>query len=316
MIKIPKKITAKLKVLVVASVTLIALRAAYSEESEKCGWDGLGLTSYDPNYFVIAETFSDGELAEDTHIEFYLSIAYPIALNTKAFYWPDRVIPVYNGLYDFYLFGDRYDSAPILSRRQNPGLVFEWNSNTDKVFRLGYFHESNGQTLNDSDGTGATDYQNELDRVDEAYALSQVSRGWDYLSARADFSFDFGEENKNKLTDLLLQLELRNFFDFQTGGSDSEEGIFWEPVTEQPRVREFDGIRLTAEHQFELLKADSSLRLELKTGIGGSDALQNWSYKTSLTWGIFHVFYFDGYGREPSSYHLRSEYAGFGVEFR
>ena len=63
-----------------------------------------------------------------------------------------------------------------------------------------------------------------------------------------------------------------------------------------------------------------SARLELKTGIADADSLKNLTGRITLTKQIegipFSLFYFDGYGKELSTYHLRTQYAGIGLEFR
>ena len=275
-------------------------------------WHG-PLGSADPNYFVAADSFDDPALDEGFHLEFYLSLGYPFHLPASRWNLPraDRIIPIYNGLYDFYFGNSRYKSAPIVSRRQNPGLVMEWDTFTNQTFRFGYFHESNGQTLDEAGGAAA--FALLKAKVDKEYALSRVSRGWDYIMGR----YRFGKDNPERPFRFLGHVELRHYFGFQAFGTiDSEELVFWEPVAEQPGIREFDGVRLMAEQHFPVLKHDASLRLELKTGIGGDQAFENWSSKASCTWGVLHLFYFNGYGREPSTYHLRSSYVGLGVEFR
>ncbi len=143
------------------------------------------LQSEDPNYFVYASPIDNGELdGDDPHVEFYLSIQYPFHLWENARLWqPDHLVAVYNGLYDFYMIpGKRYDSAPVLSRRQNPGAALEWDAGSGGRVRLGYFHESNGQTIDADDGAAA--YARELLQGGREYALSQISRGWDYADVR------------------------------------------------------------------------------------------------------------------------------------
>ena len=65
--------------------------------------------------------------------------------------------------------------------------------------------------------------------------------------------------------------------------------------------------------------AVAAARLELKTGLEHSMG----EYLSGrLTLGAqfdnlrFALFYFNGYGRDPATYHLRTEYAGLGLELR
>ncbi|MCB1845129.1 MAG: hypothetical protein KDI09_19340, partial [Halioglobus sp.] len=60
-------------------------------------------------------------------------------------------------------------------------------------------------------------------------------------------------------------------------------------------------------------------RLDVQTGLESSFA-QYWSGRLTLgaEWDNLRLtlFYFDGYGRDPSTYHLRTQYAGLGLELR
>lgn len=62
---------------------------------------------------------------------------------------------------------------------------------------------------------------------------------------------------------------------------------------------------------------DFKLRTELKAGIhdptnpGGKLTLEIVKRNLRLS-----AFYFNGYGKEPSTYHLRTKYFGLGLEFR
>ncbi len=45
------------------------------------------------------------------------------------------------------------DSSPVISASQNPGIAFEWDADESEhieKYRIGVFHHSNGQTLNES----------------------------------------------------------------------------------------------------------------------------------------------------------------------
>lgn len=272
------------------------------------------LRSDDPNYFVFALPNDNGELkGDEEHIEFYLSICYPLVNTAHPWFTgvPNRLMLVYNGLYDFYMIpGERYDSAPVISRRQNPGAAIEWDIGTSSQLRLGYFHESNGQTLDEDDGITAFNRERAQEGLD--YALGQVSRGWDYVVLRG--KHEYGEAWK-----LMAQVELRQYLHRQGFGTTAkEDAIFWDPANDS-KIQDYDGLRVTYEQHYPRtwLLGDSFVRLELKTGTSDWDSVGNIGGKASLTFHTFwNVFYFKGYGKEPSSYHLESQYAGFGFEFR
>lgn len=271
------------------------------------------LESNDPNYFVIAAPLGNANLNDDElHTEFNLSIKYPFTLpeNTRSFQ-PDRLDVIYNGLFDFYLFDStRYDSGPIISRRQNPGARLLWDLTETSECGFGYFHESNGQTIDQVDG--AASYYDEVAQGGEEYALAQMSRGWDYLQ----FSYQQSGGEKLLWTGLV---EYRQFLPKQGGGSsEREDDIFWDP-SDDSKIQDYDGLRFMYEHEIPTFKCKgrSAVRLELKTGSSGFESLGHLSAKISYTFcNCMQIFYFNGYGKEPSTYHLRTEYAGFGLVFR
>lgn len=305
------------------------------------------LRSDNPNYFALANTEDDDTLEEDMHIEFYLSLQYPLIeewftelkhdegsrINRMI---PNRALFIYNGLFDFYVFeGERYESAPIISRLQNPGLALEWDlkknalNNTYRKIRIAWFHESNGQTLDDEDGMGAAQFAVERDDRGEEYALSQVSRGWDYLSLHfenASNKYIDGNDDPYGKGWWRYQIELRQYCDCQGFGlhSGREDDIFWESVIDQPQIKDFDGFRLSGEMSLSDKLFDTGkyvlARLDLKTGINGFDAVGNVSGRLSLGVAVentrFTLFYHNGYGKDLSTYHIRTNYYGFGVELR
>jgi outer membrane phospholipase A len=272
------------------------------------------LTSLHPNYFSYVFPTGDNELNDESHLEFLLSIQYPIITLSDH----HRIYFSYNGLYDFYITEDsNYKSAPIISRRQNPGLTYHLKTPKTGEIQLGYFHESNGQTLEATDGPTAF---NDLEqKTSQEYALTQVSRGWDYVS------LTYRTRDRPLLsTDTIrqrIQLNLRTYMPKQIFRSAREDKLFWLPPAENATIADYDGLRLL----YEILSLsnrplDFSARIELKTGTASTDALQNLTTRITLLKRIFGIplfaFYFNGYGKETSTYHLRTQYAGIGLEFR
>jgi hypothetical protein len=291
------------------------------------------LSAEDPNFFGYAIPYQDDELDDEEHLEFYISIKSPLFTKPdvwpKGFRWvdsvdaggwiPHRTVFIYNGLYDFYLGSDRYPSSPIISRQQNPGAAFEWDGPKRTQWRLGYFHESNGQSVSTSN-----EYAEAEAEYGEEYAHSQVSRGWDYANLRFLFDSNPGRSNHTSFW-WRYSLEYRRHFDFQGFGSmDKEDEIFWEPVDEQPEIDDYDGLRAMLEYTYD--RGNGNIlngimgRIEAKTGVADMDALENYTGKYTLNlkfWSTWiSAFYFDGYGKEPSTYHRKTQYFGVGIELR
>lgn len=304
------------------------------------------LSSNDPNFFGYAYP-PDDELGDEAHLEFYVSQKYALvdpwfdkfryaadptgarAIRARRAWVPDRLFFIYNGQFDFYAIdSDRYESSPIISRRQNPGLALEWDfPDPRSKFRLGYFHESNGQSLGPSDAdspdplellAAQQEFARKEDRYGADFALAQVSRGWDFWSLR------YQRSSHGYMADFdpkwyQLQAELRVYSEDQLFGGSREDAIWWEPGN-QAQIEDFDGLRLLAEGSYGTESFPLLARIEYRGGVSDLDALSNASWKVTL--GIkalntrFTAFYFNGYGREPSTYHLRTDYIGVGLEFR
>ena len=88
------------------------------------------------------------------------------------------------------------------------------------------------------------------------------------------------------------------------------------------QITDFEGLRGMVEGSLWKSKrgrAAFDARLELKTGLYHSTG-QYVSGKFSLGARFNNLrttlFYFDGYGKDLSTYHLRTKYVGFGLELR
>ncbi len=296
------------------------------------------LQADDANYFAYTTPVKDN-IGDEHHAQFYLSIKYPLAertfdrwqdkLNEKESpvgrllnaMIPDRMNFHYNGLYDFYVLdGVRYDSSPVISRRQNPGISFEYDFAHGKdTLRLSWFHESNGQQMGPDESARFGVLRG---KFGDDYALAQVSRGWDYAQVRWQSSsqlfIDYLQDQW-----LTYNVEARMFCSCQGFGFDKgrEDQIWWEPGNSSD-ITDFDGLRGMVEGSLWKSRDDEigiDARLEVKTGLYHSFG-ENVSGRISLGARIKNlrttVFYFDGYGRDPSTYHLRTRYAGIGLELR
>jgi outer membrane phospholipase A len=309
-----------------------------AKESERSGAPRLSLARLetdDPNFFGFSHEAGSGDRGVETHIEFDISLKYPL------WEWSEdgRLYFIYNGSYDFQALtgADIYDSSPIISTSQNPGAAFEWDAAEGRrKFRLGFFHHSNGQTLSETDATDITDPINEnrwttisgekeFQRIEkywgEAPALEQVSRSSWYLQLRQQWM-----SNRDGLIDdkwEQYQFELRHYVKTDTD-------IFWLPDPEpehQPRLEDFDGIRFVAEKMYP---QGDNLRLmprfEIQTGIaapleniGGQFSL-GFNFKKFLFFDTknvwFSAYYYSGFAKDIASYHKRTKHAGFGLDLR
>lgn len=252
------------------------------------------LTGDRPSYLVIAD---DGE----THVEFSISVKYPlrkISRNKEIYF-------TYTGDYDFYLF--TRESAPIVSRRQNPGLFLEHKFRGEETagfqrYRLGWYHESNGQNVETKAAYDAVSNPDD-----------HISRGWDYLE------FELKHKLSIQNNDLFLYAGVHYYCDCQAFGllPNREDRIFWETVDEQPDIRDYNGLKFILNYITPNKKDRYSVMV--RTGTNDLDALSNISYKVEAVIKLldvpFNVFYFEGYGMNISTYHVRESYWGAGLNF-
>ena len=294
------------------SVWLVFSQLTYSEENNTSFVDHI--IAYNPNFFGIAIPTENDPLEEEEHLEFYLSIQYPI--------WHGLHF-VYNGSFDFYVQNEQYSSSPVLSRIQNPGINYNFpliqSKHLNHYLEIGWFHESNGQSLElagaDQNQDGVDDgveiFQIYLNQRNLMYAINQVSRGWDYASFRYRLSDQAPALTKGYWA---LQADLRFLCDCQmVGAIDKEDEIWWNDDVDA-QIQDYDGIRLRYDYvPFNWM----SLRAEFKTGI--NKILKNNGGKLSLNFKVgdswVSLFAFDGYGKDPATYHLKTSYIGLGLEF-
>ncbi len=303
----------------------------------------------DPVFFGYSGAIGDkAARGVEEHIEFDLSFKYPFAesflagVKEGAGDWgfrhdlPDRLYFIYNGSYDFQAFSDLkvYDSDPVISKKQNPGFVAEWDINGGyHRLRAGIFHYSNGQTIDVDNDTVAVTMEGDAgpvtttrSRIDtlmstygEEVALEQISRSSYFTQLRYQI-----QSNPYGLVDLnwyQLQFELRDYIK-------TDDEIFWAPPPgDVSKIQDYDGLRFLGEGFWPLWPMADNYpnsrwltRLELKTGTSEPEALENMSTKFTLGWRwgslIVAANYFNGFGKDLSSYHRRFEYWGIGLEMR
>lgn len=250
------------------------------------------LRGNEPSYFVHARDKDDNS----EHIEFYLSVKYPMmdwlfSENASLFF-------NYNGKYDFFV--STRHSSPIISRIQNPGLMYEYKLEEPawrlKSIKTGYFHESNGQTID-----------SKAEYLLAEYAEDYVSRGWDYIPLDLKF------EPSNNFS---FYLKLRYFLEMQMGKYEKEDKIFWEPVAgDQSEIEDYDGIRMLFSKKFKVKYFDEiKLAAMFRSGYRDYNLSQRYEGTFKIGGIPFHAFYVTGYGNEIATYHKKGYYYGIGLE--
>jgi outer membrane phospholipase A len=257
------------------------------------------LSGNEPSYFVFARD-NNGSF---NNIEFYLSLKYPLFENVvHRLLGPNIDLYFnYNGKYDFYL--ESRPSSPVISRRQNPGAMFTYNLEKQTYglasIKTGYFHESNGQTIDT-----ATEY------ATTEYAEDFVSRGWDYIPLELRFSFP------EQLEGFTFYFKGRYFLPKQIFSHDKEDTIFWD-LTDDSKISDYDGLTLVLRKTVPINKYLKDLKLTAvyRTGYTDFNLTQRYEATFSTLDLPVYIFYQSGYGIEISTYQERGYTWGIGVEF-
>jgi outer membrane phospholipase A len=307
------------------------------------------LTGDEPSYFAVIPRV--GDHYDTHHLEFNLSVKTPLlglqwdsGRNTRSL----GLYFSYTGMYDFYA-GTRY-SSPVVSRKQNPGAFLKYaveRSHTETGFksvRLGWFHESNGQDIDNPDLYQAKlnelELKNgELTEFDYLTASDNLSRGWDY--AQTTLKYTFADQiaffNSNVITDIYFNWRFY-YCDCQGAGyaGDSEEYYDWATGIDKEPTAIGDYKRLkfiinrstkNRSSNFERREWSNLLywaeifmnytRYSLVLESGYDPSTISWKAQfTAMLGGQFPltVFYFNGYGENLSTYHRRTSYYGIGIE--
>ena len=289
---------------------------------------GRYLTGYQPSYFTLFAI--DGI---DTHMEFSVSLKYPLDKRRRWYF-------TYTGAYDFYVYDEDApgrDSGPVVSRLQNPGIFYKYYLDrtltnllevdddsslaavnefipTDwklESISTGWFHESNGQTI---DGSDTATFNATVNAAD------YVSRGWDYLGIDIKHALNIDALAGERMA---IYTRMRFHCGCQAAGfvSGREDNVTVFKGIDDEDIRDYDGLRLVFDHH---LDRDKSYGIELRTGMTGADPLENWSFRVEATfrpgWPEFishvpiNLFYFNGYGTNISTYHIRDDYVGIGIK--
>jgi len=295
----------------------------------KYGVHGLlsNLQSDDPNFFGFSwDPKGQKHRGVDRHVEFDISIKYPLLEFDRS-----RFLAIYNGSYYFQALNPKgpYESSPVISTSQNPGAALEFDiADGSQKLRFGVFHHSNGQSVAEFDNTekrlaSIKEIQDLEAEYGEAPALERVSRSSWYTQFRYQWMNNPNGEVDNDWSQ--FQLEVRPFYFW------NDDRIFWEDNRRDPtQIEEVDGIRMVAERivpldgiipirkLFRFLPVSGVGRLELQTGLWAP--FDKIGGKASLGMGInsfvVSLYYYNGYGKDISAYHRRTEHAGIGLELR
>ncbi|MDB5122346.1 MAG: repeat protein [Mucilaginibacter sp.] len=128
--------------------------------------------------------FMDFTISEAYHIQAFRKLDAKLSsrfVNLYSF----KLYLAFTGRFGQYLVGR--SSAPVVGKRFNPVVYFQYHDADHKLFRgrFGYGHESNGQSIGDSATFYATVKNAQGSSPNRALFINQtldyISRGWDYI---------------------------------------------------------------------------------------------------------------------------------------
>ncbi|NTV52527.1 MAG: hypothetical protein HGA76_05895 [Candidatus Firestonebacteria bacterium] len=284
------------------------------------------VSGYEPSFFGWV-------LVDDPYGHFKVSIKYPFLpfvacgadTNSAFIGYKSGLYVAYTGIYDFYM---TRSSSPIISREQNPGLFFDFNRCFDLPLTatLGYFHDSNGQSINSREEYLAS----------REHPQDLISRGWDYTLWGASYMFklpwldtvtekkyldlprtqlhgqifnynpNFDKSNLTISTQWLAFLDKQGF-----GAGWKEENVFWEDVTHQPKRSDYDGFRL----KFMVQNAHYRLTETIRTGTTAPNITSDLSFTFRVRkWLPISLQWHRGYGPDLATYQVFSQRVVLGFE--
>ena len=272
------------------------------------------LRAFHPNDVVIASDHGE------SRIRFLVSFQYGVAPFAKdAFglgaYRFDGLQFAYDGLYDFDAWTRH--SQPIVSRLQNPGMFFAFRAPQPERWMgleswdLGWFHESNGQVVDNQ-----TEYDALYAKIGQA-ATDSVSRGWDYWYLGSKFTWS-GDKLRLRFAPTLRVFDGSEAVDY----TPAEQDVFWRAGAPASVIYDYDGLRAAFSAEWLLpwrALSYAGLETDLRTGYNSGHFAENWSEHVALTlkaWYIPVFAYFDnGYGPYISDYSTWSQGWGIGIQY-
>jgi len=127
------------------------------------------------------------------------------------------------------------------------------------------------------------------------------------------------------LSCLYANVYFRHFINDGPLQGEIEDKIFWDTSIDT-KISQFDGVRFILGKEYPFRKLNlfptTAIWAEYRTGIDDAFKYSSWTLnlrKEVKVLGLklpLYFRYFDGYGNEISSYHLRDEYLVFGLQFR
>lgn len=292
--------------------------------------------SYKPNYVVYVPKEGNTPAEDDEHLEVYYSFKYRISnekihgkLSYNNYYYLS-----YTGKFDFYtdIFHETPESrksSPVINRLSNPEIHYRAYLSSknqkqglfSKYIDVAFGHESNGQTLD------INSYEAYRDNTqDGVHFVDYISRGWDYLSAEYKYEYNKKNCDAEYFSCLYGHIYVRRFYNYGPLQKGIDDDIFWpDTVNTDAKIKYFDGIRLILGKEFPSEPGsppDKGYWINYRTGINKTGKYNSFTLNVRHDVGLFgfklpvYLRYFNGYGKELTTYHERDREISIGLQFR
>ncbi|MDH5765329.1 MAG: phospholipase A [Gammaproteobacteria bacterium] len=293
-------------------------------------------TSYKPNYVVYVPREGNTPPDDDEHLEFFYSFKYRLSdlRFSRLFDHSNYFYLSYTGKFDFYtdIFHNTPDSrksSPVINRLSNPELHYTIqlspegtkNGLFSKYIDFAFGHESNGQTL---DVDSYISYRDNTQ--DGVHYVDYISRGWDYLSAEYKLEYNKNNCQDQYLSCLYAHIYLRYFYDYGPLQKGIDDTIFWPSSgNDDAKIEDYDGIRLIFGKEYPAKPGnppDKGYWITYRTGINNTGEYNTFSLNLRHDVHFFglelpvYIKYFNGYGKELTTYHERDEEWTIGLQFK
>lgn len=280
----------------------------------------------------------------DRHLDIQYSFRYlftePESLKNEGDFLHEWAF-TYTGEFDFYA-GTR-DSGPVIGRRYNPGVRYQWRVAQDSGFvalNASIEHESNGQVINSENAVKAStislqgQYEANNPDVPSNYylemATDSVSRSTEYfLSVGGVYRLNFSSANWNTCDKEWSCFDIISKF---RKGDGFEDDVFWDEAMTDAKLKEHQGTELVLfsrwlpKNAFSFLDGPRTISVSYRTGevFGGKPGNKGtWdiSYSFNLSpwegWDLpLMIQYHHGYLEELSRYSYSTSFwrVGFNLD--
>jgi hypothetical protein len=273
------------------------------------------LAIYEPNRIGYTKDSDD----RDAYMDFQLSLRYQLpGLSKFKIPWPERVYTPNSCHFAFTTRLAQYigtrDSSPVIGKRFNPKLFFRFELPVQTHLDLAYGHESNGQSIHELPQLQAA--RERAIRLGDGAAstFDQISRGWDYLEARASL------RRQPAAGEMALYAAVQHFLDHGLLQGDAENSYDWELQRDLDERAQAHGLNLLFRFEPNAEHWIFPRKLAIRYETGTRQTFKNNSFRGEVRYEPFRLplllWGATGFDHDLAQFNQRVDSVGIGLEFK